>query len=376
MRLAFALYKYFPFSGLARDFMRIATLAVEKGHIVDVYVMEWHGDVPPKFNVYVLKAKGWTNHGRVGDFHQLLDNRLGLKTYDAVIGFNKIPSVDVYYAADPCFAERFSNKHCSHRLNPRYRFNANVEKAVFGEGSATVCLMISDVQMALFKQHYQTPNDRLVMLPPGIDANRRRPVDAENQRKKFRNQLNISEQDNVVLMVGSAFKTKGVDRAIEALASLPNSILRKTHLLVVGEGDAPKYERLADVKSVVEHVHFMDGRTDIPSFLLSADLLLHPARKENTGTVILEAMVAGLPMLVTGVCGYAKHVEKSRAGKVLGVPFSHGELNDELLVMLTNDKQNWVSNALAYAETEDLYSMPEKAILAIEQVAARRKDAI
>ena len=376
MRLAFALYKYFPFSGLARDFMRIATLAVEKGHVVDVYVMEWHGDVPPEFNVYVLKAKGWTNHGRVGDFHQLLDNRLSLKAYDAVIGFNKIPDVDVYYAADPCFAERFSNKHCFHRLNPRYRFNANVEKAVFGEGSATVCLMISDVQMALFKQHYQTPNDRLVMLPPGIDANRRRPVDAENQRKKFRNQLNLSEQDNVVLLVGSAFKTKGVDRAIEALASLPNSILRKTYLLVVGEGDVPRYERLADVKGVIERVHFMGGRTDIPNFLLSADVLLHPARKENTGTVILESMVAGLPMLVTGICGYAKHVEKSRAGKVLGLHFSQGELNDELLVMLTHDKQNWVNNALSYAETEDLYSMPEKAILAIEQVAARRKDAI
>ncbi len=50
MRLAFALYKYFPFGGLARDFVRIANICVQKGYVVDVYVMEWQGDIIAEYN--------------------------------------------------------------------------------------------------------------------------------------------------------------------------------------------------------------------------------------------------------------------------------------------------------------------------------------
>ena len=50
MRLAFALYKYFPYGGLARDFMRIADICLEKGYQVDVYVMEWQGDQKAGYN--------------------------------------------------------------------------------------------------------------------------------------------------------------------------------------------------------------------------------------------------------------------------------------------------------------------------------------
>jgi len=210
------------------------------------------------------------------------------------------------------------------------------------------------------------------MLPPGIDADRRKPNNSEEIRKKFRVEHQFNEQDLLILMVGTGFKTKGVDRAINALASLPNELRNKTHLIVVGEDDLASYERSAAEKGVADHVRFMGGRSDVPDFLLGCDMLLHPARKDNTGTVILEAMVAGLPMLVTSVCGYAKHVLKSGAGKVLSAPFSKDELNEQLELMLSSDKNGWIGKALKYADEEDLYSMPEKAVKAIESIAGSR----
>jgi UDP-glucose:(heptosyl)LPS alpha-1,3-glucosyltransferase len=121
----------------------------------------------------------------------------------------------------------------------------------------------------------------------------------------------------------------------------------------------------------------MGGRADVPDFLLAADLLLHPARKENTGTVILEAMVAGLPMLVTDVCGYAKYVTQSGAGVVMSSPFEQSALNNQLVDMLLDDKKNErMQCALAFADKEDLYSMPEKAVEAIEVVAKEKRHAI
>jgi len=121
-------------------------------------------------------------------------------------------------------------------------------------------------------------------------------------------------------------------------------------------------------KGIANQVRFMGGRADVPDFLLAADLLLHPARKDNTGTVILEALVAGLPVLVTDVCGYAKHVKQSQAGLLLASPFKQDELNQQLTMMLlSEDKEQWSANGLAYADQQDLYSMPEKATAAIEQ---------
>ncbi|PCI17540.1 MAG: UDP-glucose--LPS alpha 1,3-glucosyltransferase WaaG [Piscirickettsiaceae bacterium] len=375
MRLAFALYKYFPYGGLARDFMRIANVCLKKGYTVDVYVMEWHGDLIAGCDTHVLNCSGWTNHAKVNHFHRQLSNQLKNEKYDVVIGFNKISNLDVYYAADPCYADKFAEKNFLHKLNPRYRFYAGVEESVFGIESKTVCLMISDIQAELFKKYYQIPNDHLVMLPPGIDPNRRRPIDADEKRLRFRHELLLEEQDLLVLMVGTGFKTKGVDRAMMALAELPKELLGRTKLMVVGEDDIAAYKRLANQIGVTENVRFMGGRPDVPAFLLAADLLLHPARKDNTGTVILEAMVAGLPMLVSEVCGYAKHVVNSNAGKVISAPFSQKKLNQLLVEMLSsNDKLKWSKSGLAYADTEDLYSMPEKAVAAIEKVARDKKN--
>lgn len=372
MHIAFVLNTYSPFSGLARDFMRIANVCQERGHTIHVYVMSWHGDVLPSFDVHIMGIKGLSNHAKVAYFHQKLNIELRKAKHDCVVGFNKMPMLDVYFAADTCYVERFENAPFWKKLNPRYRVYSKAEQTVFGDESETVCLMISDMQVKQFKKFYGVPDKRLVLLPPGIDVDRRRPKDWIKIRKKFREKHGLKDDDLLVLMVGTGFKTKGVDRAIEAIASLSKFEKARVSLMVVGEGDHRAYRRLANDKGVGNRVCFMGGRSDVPEFLLGADLLLQPSRKESAGMVILEAIVSGLPVLVSGVCGYAKHVEKSQAGVVLEEPFLQESLNENLVKMMSTDKQNWVQNALKYADSEDLYSMPIKAAEVIEQVAREK----
>ncbi len=95
MRIAFALYKYFPYGGLARDFVRIADMCLQKGYRVDVYVMEWHGERMAGYHPKVLSCKGLTNHAKVSSCHQQLADQLKKESYDVVVGFNKIPNLDV-----------------------------------------------------------------------------------------------------------------------------------------------------------------------------------------------------------------------------------------------------------------------------------------
>ena len=178
-----------------------------------------------------------------------------------------------------------------------------------------------------------------------------------------------------MLAVGTGFKTKGIDRSIQALANLPSNLRIKTRLFIIGEGDNSPYQKEANRLAIADQVQFFGGRDDIPQFLLGADLLLHPARKENTGTVILEAVAAGLPVLVAGECGYAKHVNKARAGLVTDRPFNQNEFELKLLTMLDNVRlKDCSKNALAYAEQEDLYSMPIIAAAIIEQMVKAKKN--
>ena len=78
---------------------------------------------------------------------------------------------------------------------------------------------------------------------------------------------------------------------------------------------------------------------------------------------LLEALVAGLPVLVSKVCGYAHYIAEADSGLVLDEPFEQTQLNEYLAHMLTDTAQRtaWSRNGLAFAETADLYSMPQHA---------------
>ena len=144
---------------------------------------------------------------------------------------------------------------------------------------------------------------------------------------------------------------------------MPEALRQRTRLFVIGQDDPSEFLRQAATLGLSERVTIFPGRDDIPRFLLGADLLIHPAYNENTGTVLLEAVVAGLPVLVTAVCGYAHYIDDAEAGCVLPEPFAQAVLDATLAEMLGNQaaRRRWQAKALAFAETADIYSNAERA---------------
>ena len=234
---------------------------------------------------------------------------------------------------------------------------------MFSPESRTEILMISQLQQPFFQKHYATPAERFHLLPPGISPDRRAPANAAQLRAELRSEFGLAPDDLLLLQVGSGFKTKGLDRSLKALASLPETLRSRTRLIVIGQDEPLFFRRQAESLGLRERVSILPGRNDIPRFLLGADLLIHPAYHENTGTVLLEALVSGLPVLVTDVCGYAHYIAEADCGRVLASPFEQAQLNRTLAEMLADPaaRARWSANGLAYADTADLYSMPQKA---------------
>lgn len=364
MQLAFVLYKYFPFGGLQRDFMRIALECQARGHAIRVYTPIWDGEVPPGFDVRVASIKSWSNNKRNEKFSAFLAADLARDPVDRVIGFNKMPGLDVYYAADGCYEDKAQTlRNPLYRFSSRYRHFAAWEKAVFAPESNTEILMISEVQQPLFIKHYGTQRERFHLLPPGIARDRRAPANAAEVRAEFRREFQLADDELLLVQIGSGFKTKGLDRSLKALAALPAELRRRTRLIAIGQDDPKPFLLQVKALGLSDRVQILKGRSDIPRFLLGADLLIHPAYNENTGTVLLEALVAGLPVLVTDVCGYAHYIAEADCGRVLASPFSQDALNAALQQMLNDPAQcaQWGRNGLAFADTADLYSMPQHA---------------
>lgn len=364
MQLAFVLYKYFPYGGLQRDFLRIALECQRRGHAIRVYTPIWEGEVPAGFDVRVARIRSWSNHRRNEKFSAWLAADLARDPVDRVVGFNKMPGLDVYYAADGCFEDKAQTlRNPLYRFSKRYKHFAAYERAVFAPEAKTQILMISEVQQPLFVKHYATPAGRFHLLPPGIAQDRRAPANAAAIRAEFRQEFALGDDDLLLVQIGSGFKTKGLDRSLKALAALPRELKKRTRLIAIGQDDPRPFLLQVKALGLSEQVQILKGRSDIPRFLLGADLLIHPAYNENTGTVLLEALVSGLPVLVSDVCGYAHYICDADCGRVLPSPFEQERLNRYLAEMLADAaaRARWGANGLAYADTADLYSMPQKA---------------
>jgi len=368
MRFAFALYTYFPYSGLARDFLRILIEAVERGHTVDVYVSKWQGELPEGININILNASGFTNHGRNAQFHRRFKKAIAKEHFDAVVGFNKMPGLDIYYGADYCYVARAKPRYGPvYRITPRYHYQHAFEHSVFHANECTTVFSLSEREMGVYQQHYGTPKSRFVMMPPTLDIARRLQGDYQTIRREKREKLGLNGEF-LMLFIGSGFKTKGLDRAIHAMNALPEALKAKTRFYIVGQDNTTRhYKTLTEELSLQDQVSFLGGRDDVPELMIAGDLLIHPAYSENTGTVILEAIIFGLPVIATDVCGYAPHISQANAGIILHSPFEQSLLDQGLEAMLVSDKRAlWRENGLEYGKNPNLYKMPETAVNEME----------
>ncbi|MBA8200098.1 glycosyltransferase family 4 protein [Citrobacter freundii] len=364
MIVAFCLYKYFPFGGLQRDFMRIAQTVAARGHHVRVYTQSWEGECPEVFELILVPIKSRTNHGRNAEYYSWVQAHLLQHPVERVVGFNKMPGLDIYYAADVCYAEKVAQeKSIFYRLTSRYRHYAEFERATFQQGQPTQLLMLTNKQIADFQKHYQTEAERFHILPPGIYPDRKYSQQIPNSRDIYRQKNGISKQQYLLLQVGSDFTRKGVDRSIRALASLPETLRQNTLLFVVGQDKPRKFQALADKLNVHANVRFFSGRNDVAELMAAADLLMHPAYQEAAGIVLLESIAAGLPVLTTAICGYAHYIRDANCGVVIEEPFQQDILNEVLCRALREPSlcSGWRESARYYADTQDLYSLPEKA---------------
>jgi UDP-glucose:(heptosyl)LPS alpha-1,3-glucosyltransferase len=184
-----------------------------------------------------------------------------------------------------------------------------IERLQFRPGCFKVLLAASEEVRDDLQEVHGVPRELIEVLLPPVEIERFAQADDGGARRALR----VGPDDALLLFVGHDFERKGLGEAITAVAGLP----AHAHLVVVGRGDPRRYASAAHDAGLAERVHFV-GATDSPEqWFAAADVFLLPTREDVWGMTVIEAMAAGVPVVVTAVAGAAAQVREAEAGVVV-----------------------------------------------------------
>ncbi len=165
---------------------------------------------------------------------------------------------------------------------------------------AAACIFVSNDTKAEAEKYYGADPKRCFVVETGVNAEMFKPVGQE-ERDKTRYDLGYDMFDKVILVHGTMTERKNIHLIVEALADLPEIY----KLLLVGPWDNSYAEK---VQEIIEKNHLADrilkvGYTPYPQVPIAfhnADIFVLPSSFEGLQKVVMQALAAEVPCLVSG----------------------------------------------------------------------------
>ena len=179
----------------------------------------------------------------------------------------------------------------------------------------------------------RTKPDRLRVIPTGLDPTA---LDGGATREETRARIGIPQEAVVIGTTGRVYIEKGHKYLIEAFAKLAQN-RPDSYLLIVGDGPMrPELEDYAGQLNLDHRVVFTGYYDDLPGALRAMDIFaLATVLDEGFPTVVLEAQLAGLPVVATRRGGTHETMQEGKTGYL--VPARDAEALAEALGTLVGD---------------------------------------
>ncbi len=194
--------------------------------------------------------------------------------------------------------------------------------------------------------------DKTTVVYNGIDSNRFAPAEHSKDTSNPRSELNIPAGAPMLLFVGQIGIRKAVDVLLDSFLALSQRIATESsstpplHLVIVGKRHSQKQESVDYENRLLEQsqrsefadrIHWVGLRSDIAELMRAATILVHPARQEPLGRVLLEAAACGLPIVTTSVGGSPEILDNPELADLLVPPNDPAKLTEVLFQLLTRE---------------------------------------
>jgi glycosyltransferase involved in cell wall biosynthesis len=202
------------------------------------------------------------------------------------------------------------------------------------------------------------------VLPHGVDLPARMP----DARAALRQRLGLPSEARVVLFLSRLHTKKGLECLIPALARLRDDSF---WFVLVGDAESPEYE--AQVQALLQATGLLARTRRVPfatgewkqALLQGADLFALTSHSENFGLAVLEAMGAGLPVLLTSGVALAQEVARHQAGEI--VPMNQAAVADAARRLLADSGLRLSLGAAGRRLVEREYAWPSVATRLTEE---------
>ena len=201
---------------------------------------------------------------------------------------------------------------------------------------STAIIAISEIQKSeLVYKHKIVAEEKVKVIPLGFDLSRFRQNEEQN-RKQFREQYNLKDDDIAIGIVGRLVPIKNHSLFISALKRTLTKTNNKIMAFIIGDGQLrPQLEKMVTEAGISERVTFTSWIKNIEVPMAGLDIIALTSLNEGTPVSLIEAQAAGKPIVSTEVGGIANVVWKDKTG-FLSAPDDISSFSENLLKLIEN----------------------------------------
>jgi len=221
-----------------------------------------------------------------------------------------------------------------------------VEKKMVYEGNCKKFVAVSSLTRDIFLQEYNIETDRVAVINPGVDLNYYAPHDKESARNNIRRELGINTDELIIIFAAMNFEIKGLDDVLFSLAKL-KAQNKKFKLIVVGKGNIDKYTKLAKHARIFSDVIFTGplNREKLRTIYVAGDIYIMLSKFDTFGMVVLEAMAAGLPVVISKNVGAKDIVRESENGFIVSDTSDADYIASKIALLLNENIRRKMADA-------------------------------
>jgi len=235
-------------------------------------------------------------------------------------------------------------------------------------------ISVSDANRQALSKLFPSLSSRIVTIHNGIDVTwfeSQLLSFSEGKIKEFREKIfGVDNNYKVILSVAELHERKGLKHLIKAMPAILETD-EKIKLVLVGTGPARNdLKQLALKEGVIDDVLFLGFRKDIPHLMASSNIFVLPSEKEAFGLVLLEAGIAGLPVVASFVGGIPEIIENNVNG-ILIPPKIPGKLAKSILEIFNNDfkRKSYIEEGYKHVKNKfDAKKMAEKTSVVYDEI--------
>jgi len=183
-------------------------------------------------------------------------------------------------------------------------------------------------------RHYDTPAERIGVVPCGVNLEQFGPVSKESARRH----LGFGN-GKIILFVGRIDPLKGIDKLISAMPYLRN--IQGLRLVIIG-GCEHSQREMEQLRELVRNLNIQDSVTfmglvehaELPYFYSAANACVIPSYYESFGLVALESLACGTPVVATDVGDFRSLIREGKTGYVVADNSPH-HLADKIRLLLS-----------------------------------------